>query len=412
MLDDIRGLELFYSDTCNFKCKYCYFEPKGDPKLAEYFTSEVFFDRLKTDFSKITDIGLWGGESTTNLPMFTKTLSRIREACPNLRRIMLSSNFSDITNVYPFLEEAFKGKHTDIQMQFSLDGDKEIFSMGRRGDMFERAVENFKTLAKQLYEMQIDKTNSYMLHNKATLTKEALRFLSIEENLNKHLAFFDALEKEVKPYEKQGGLIKISCFGTISFPYPDFNKDDGIKFATLLRMMHKRNKGDQALFSKAMHNLFSNKSIKEAVRSSRCSAGSSSVALSYDGSIHSCHQSFSLKREIIDTKRPYIAFTSEEILRFRYITGSLLHNYKFHLGTLAGVVKELSLLGYCEDITDDNLSMMIVLFIIQGGCYMDNVTTTGSYHLSKIITLVLLLCNGATEEIKKIWMTILKSKSR
>ena len=320
-----ESVNLYFSAICNLRCKYC-FQPKieninkdTNKKIIDWISSGRLEDDILDVFGKnITNISLWGGEPSINIPYLTERISNFYEKFPKLKSISFSTNISRknlcnniITLINRVSEENIKSNRcVSVDVQFSIDGPPEINDFNRVGSKADTIINNITYFCNKVKDIN---PRYYYLNIKSTISKESLRWLMTDNNLEYYYSFF------ISQYEKWESIIgnKAPRGGTfICFVYPgNFTKEDGILFYQLCKKQNSEEfkekfKDSNVSFDNQVSSRIKNsmsviragyyRSYKgEMLSSCSCCAGKSSLGLTESGNIHICHATYMFDENII-----------------------------------------------------------------------------------------------------------------
>jgi len=267
--DSYLNFEILTTETCNFKCKYC-FEGKTEEhsfKVDSYFEDIVSLideilvdDSLRYKFSKI-QIDFWGGEPTINLDFMIKIMEYYRD---NERVIYhLYSNGFNYNKFMKYLEENKDWLIQKFNIQISYDG-KAIH------DRFRIAKSNELTSDVVMANAKIVNDMGYTFSLKSTLPLDGFQYLYEVWNEFKEL--------NISGY-------KFQYAPTIDNHSLELDKEKYFKIfeEQILLILSAELK----FYEKYEYNIFT--WLSSFVRGRGCTAGSNMLIVDNSGDIFQCH---------------------------------------------------------------------------------------------------------------------------
>jgi len=391
-------------------------------RLREDILSLAFFDRVVARFDKqeIEYLGLWGGEPTLNLDVFSTILtdSFISDYFPNLKNIHFSTNLSksiSLSNIYLFLEAVKKlEKPLTISIQTSIDGPAFLHDIHRRGSEVSTVLSNLENLQGQVQTLYPFVT----LTVKPTYSGDEYVLLSSNsEYLEAVFAFSDYLRNRGHRY------------GVTSAIPGRYTVKDGKAYGVFTQKVLDRGYSNfseiydlvQKLFQRVRDTKYHSRRPDLLTAFSFCSAGNSSLAIDNTGAAHLCQGTFlsMLGEEMrIDSPKDKLekvglsfdktalrtaispANTSaleEQMYSYviRAVTRTALTtmNYTKSFLKILAISNQLSPI-YKED--EDMLNLLAPIVIFGKYCINSNLLTTGAFELHTG-SLAKLYGNGALE---------------
>jgi len=124
----MKGIYFILTENCNLRCKYCFQGIKSDLRQERKTTKKVIDELVRyCKENHIKNVELFGGEPLLYKDLFTYSVTRLKETCPNIH-IGIFTNGTLIDNkTLDFIK-----KH-DISIILSLDGDRETHESMRGG---------------------------------------------------------------------------------------------------------------------------------------------------------------------------------------------------------------------------------------------------------------------------------------
>lgn len=445
-----ESVNLYFSAICNLRCKYC-FQPKvaginkdTNKKVIEWISSGRLEDDILDLFGKdITNISLWGGEPSINLPYLTERIPEYFKKFPKLRNINFSSNVSRknlCNNIIDLIkkvsEENIKSNRCmSIDVQFSIDGPPEINDFNRVGSKAEKIIDNITYICKKIKDID---PRYYNLSIKATTSKESLKWMMTNNNLEYYYDFFNEHQKHWESIIGDKAPYGGTC---IYFVYPgNFTKEDGILFYELCK---KQNSKEFKEKYKDCNVIFENQislRIKKCLSTIRagyyrpykgemlsicsCCAGKSSLGLTESGNIHICQATYMFDDNVIkyiEDNNIVSDFESTQGFSFRNFKNviqnnivvskndkvrlyRLLNNMKVFCSDIATkiqyfevMIPQLAMAGQIDKkYLDSKYRDLAIAYLLFGGheCPADNIWEFGSPYIRSLAQTRLVL-NGA-----------------
>lgn len=144
---DFENLEVYLANTCNLRCKHCYFFGEGRHKIKKFIDFDVLVNTI-VDAEKmgLYKIKLCGGEPLTYY--------RMKELCHFLNSRSISTTIiSNGLLLHKFLDELDNSK---VSFVISLDGFASSHDYLRGKRTFERTRSNIEKAVKAGFDVQIN----------------------------------------------------------------------------------------------------------------------------------------------------------------------------------------------------------------------------------------------------------------
>ena len=152
-----QSLYLIVSTACNLDCDYCFYRSSASSSLKSRQNMEFeVAKKALLDFKKIVEnnikdkdywqqITFYGGEPLLNKKMLYQTLPFTRNLFPNSTNLVINTNATLLEN-----NDIKIFKDNDVEVQVSLDGDKEKHNLHRKNHFgegtYEVVIRNIKKL--------------------------------------------------------------------------------------------------------------------------------------------------------------------------------------------------------------------------------------------------------------------------
>ncbi len=201
---DILALTIAPTLKCNFKCVYCFEDPKKDTIDAALEEKLIKFVEQKLDGKKAFQLSWFGGEPLIELNTIERLVRAFEKLCKEKKVSMQPGSI--ITNGYLLSKEvAEKLKNVHIgHAQITLDGIPEIHDKRRMlkngAGTFAKIIANIKSASRFMgisVRINVDKSNMERL--------DEFYQLWAEEKLSEHASFY------LSPvFESEGGCADIA----------------------------------------------------------------------------------------------------------------------------------------------------------------------------------------------------------
>lgn len=426
-MNRLEACEIETTGMCPLDCAYCYI-PKTThmgqmhKEIVKRLESGEFMDIIEKVYGKnLTSLGFWGTEPTLTLPLLTKQLPELVRRFPKFRTINYST--ANMLNPAPHIElaKALEQYPIALRIQTSIDGPEWITDKNRKGGAVKVIIENLEKMIEGFNNVN----TKVELRWKATHGLDNIRnFVENPEKMDQYDKFFRDLNtrliKQIK--NKKLSLATGSYVPTLVVP-GKYTSEDGKWFCKYQKMLLDR--GYETTYTHRLLRLFHLEKELQKRSMMSCSGGDSNLGLGIHA--HICHRTFYFDNEkyvdsILEQKdidnwdvslfkkgtidhinRNFIVdpYDDHEWTRFLYVMRGYHSFWKFQLGYVEAMLKELALAGQADPIylEDDRLCALFGLFMNAAlSCPMENLLNTGSIHL-QVVSLIRLFSNGAFQII-------------
>ncbi|MDD5455165.1 MAG: 4Fe-4S cluster-binding domain-containing protein, partial [Candidatus Ratteibacteria bacterium] len=408
---------LMSAGSCNMNCRYC-FIPKNKEmdnihkQVIQSIKDGTYIELLKEN-KDLECLSLWGTEPTLTLKYFIENVDELFKELPKLNLIKIPSNLLINHMDFVELQKRINGR-AKLDIQISLDGGKDITDKNRKEGSTETIIEHYKELIDNLDNKDIK------IYFKPTISIDNMEHdLDTLEKLTDWYRLFDDLAEYGKRFNVPGA--------TPTFVVPgEYTSEDGKKaceFFKRITALNKMNK-EFKLFKhcKQLNNYVTRfmklvKFNRELYKSKMytCSGGDTQYGLDFNGNLHMCHHTFYWDNETyyndLDNDRKWILKRNDVIskddlfnrTRTEYLNRTYHDYMTFRINYIMTMVKELALAGQAdkEYLKNDGLGYILGLFLNTCmGCPIENMSHTGSQHLTPV-SVIRLLGNGCMQEIIK-----------
>lgn len=444
MEQDRNVLILYTTAVCNLNCVYCYIDKNPalveiDRILDESFQGDYYFNFAKKMFpnpEQLGEVEFWGGEPTLRLDRAYHTVDKLISYYPNLKRFMMSTNFTGTNWFDQFyglmsILAKYPDRKFNFSLQLSIDGPTNINDKQRGEGVTELFTDHFLDLINNVDE-RLPKNVTLNMFFKPTLTAELFPMLQTKESIIKYYQFFEnfyaAYHYRVKDKDRINMQYAVPNTAT---PSPH-TKEDGILFANICRLCNEI-EIDQRL--KETRSLQFYREITPFKRPSmtncpnvaynacggHCGSGHNVLGLLPYERISACHNGFT--DLISDYKTKCQNSDHEHAIDFKLFLNDshiMIHDlesfkkyekivYEFYngkstaqLSNIAGIIRALALAGQVDEKYKNAKEALKGAIFIRNHtsyCVRDNIGTTGSIICGSLGFCRLLL-NGAREYIQ------------
>lgn len=257
----IKQIDLVAAAGCDLHCEYCVLQRTVNNYSHELLkkTKQALKDgtylknviqglfRLETSPKDITQLNIWGQESTIILKEFSEGLEGWLQSFPSLNKIFFSTNglgyFDDIYNFIITLDSLLTHP-IDLEIQFSYDGD--FGTQNSRGGNGSIIKNNIITLIEKLNNINLNYVK-FSFHFHGVLSRQIIYNIIEYEDIKKYLLeinnFLQDIDKKI--------LNKNIYYNSISLQYENAIKgstQDGIAFSNFVKKMDSILFADKELF--------------------------------------------------------------------------------------------------------------------------------------------------------------------
>ena len=177
--DSILDITILPTDSCNFRCVYCY-EAASNQHLSEE-NEEAIIKFIKKNAHKYKQIRLawFGGEPLVRKDQVVRMTKAINDICRD-KGILFSARMT--TNAYELDLETFNElvKNRLLAYQICIDGNRESHNRQRphatNDDSYDKIIQNIKEIARKA------KSNTFLISLRTNITSETEDY--IEEYLH------------------------------------------------------------------------------------------------------------------------------------------------------------------------------------------------------------------------------------
>lgn len=403
-----EAVTLYFTQTCNLQCKYCYApHHKNESKIREKLLDKSVFDFIKeVNGIEYKSLDLWGGETTQNLFILTSLIDDtfISTYMPKVEDFGFSTNLAtqkSVDDIIALKEKILSLKENwpikqvftenRFQVQVSFDGPVFFNDATRIGSHIEKILEGIG----QLQQAGI------LVQPKGTLSPTSI------EQLAKNDIVYDAYDNFAKYLELQYDL---HFTPTHIYPYP-FTKEDGRNMTLFNTKEHA--KGRITNFDKTLESALARVKMSKKYDAVGCSAGKPyNLHIDVDKNIHWCHHSYGAKDNEKAPRPGYSEFSNAvqrnvvdmndklDLARFDYLTHALNDAFSFEINYTLSMIDLLAKSDLLSPIYKESSKMQKLLAITSitgGNCVMGDYETTKEYLIPNGSYLKL-LGNGALEE--------------
>ena len=177
--DSILDITILPTDSCNFKCVYCYESASNQHLSKENEKSIIKFLQRNAHKYKQIRLAWFGGEPLVRKEQVIRITKTINEICKN-NGILFSARMT--TNAYELDIDTFNElvKNRVLAYQICIDGNKESHNKQRphitNNDSYERIIHNIKEISKNA------KSNTFLISLRTNIAYETEDY--IEEYLH------------------------------------------------------------------------------------------------------------------------------------------------------------------------------------------------------------------------------------
>lgn len=458
LFDKQEASTLYFSGTCQLKCKYC-FLPKIpshmkriNDMIIEWIDSGKMIEDMKyIHGDQLIHIALWGGEPVINFNHIIPIIGKLFDEFPKLETFSFSTNIAS-ENLVRLIKEFYltvkaeaekRNRNHIVKVQTSLDGPSEVNNCNRVGSFSSKIVENILEVFRFLVAEKVNVDN-FSIHGKATMTMDNIRkFYQSPVELSNYFKFFDDM------YSKINETCKVfpRTFHAISYAYPgQYTKEDGELFTKFLDLLYNKsflfakdlkfiNDFTEQTFAKIngmlkhINRVRNRDYIGEFQAGSSCSAGRGDFGLGYNSMAHICQGTFFFDEKVMSeindqnlitefeeyqgySFRNFDNFLKEKwiipikddlkIARFQHNLSTFHKSIKFRYWYNYSILKELAMSGQIlEKYIKDNVDFKILNMILTSGefsCITNNIWESGSIFHGPV-SIMKLLGNGAADFI-------------
>ncbi len=425
MVRNYGAVEILTTGWCPLNCKYCYI-PKTDKMkdlhvdIVKNLSADDLVDLIRRSVPGSKEvIGLWGTEPTLTMLLFSKHISRIVEAFPELKRISFSTSLILDPRIIADFAKKLDDYGIGLDVQISLDGPPYIADVNRAPGVVEKVSKNSVRLVELLNEYGI--SSDVRIHWKPTLTMENISLLvSDPSKIHDYFKFFrDLTDRLISKNRRNNIRIENTSSPTLTVP-GKYTSEDGKLLAKFFHYLAEFGYPNTYVFRLLRLMTYYDEFFK--FRMFTCSGGDSNAG--FDGRyVHICHRTFYLNRDeyvqsilnmdsyrnwdvshlesgnLDEIRKYYIVDPQDglEMARFQHVLRGYHDFPTMKIATTYALIKEMAAAGQVADYYrwDDALAELLAVYLNTAmSCPMENILNTGSLHLVPI-SLVRLMGNGA-----------------
>ena len=419
-MEKFVSLEIPQYSSCNLDCVYCYI-PKNEilkkinKKWAALYRDNRYLELISESFKtqELECLSLWGGEPTLGFKDIRDT-DAILAKFPLINRVSTSSNMTYPQGVEYLMRNLNStmskfDKKIEFEVQVSIDGDEEQTDRNRGKGVYKKVLNSIE----RILEVAKETPNVILgFHPKSTSTdKDFEEYVKNPDSLRR---FFKTMDYIDKTYSKVAAQIPNVRFGFRSFPTlalpGSYTTEDGKYFHDYYLLAEKMiaeefpdwafNDTYFSRFAELMNSHFLLNRF-DANKNFHCSAGTHSLSIDPDGTIHGCHVSFwynyedyleknlnlddwCSKDRIIEYDsgkyweniKPSMSMLRDDYnqARMLYVLKSYAFNLDNHLNTTFGTIKMLAIANQIsEAYKEDSWAKLFSYFLVlKSGCWANN----------------------------------------
>lgn len=338
----IQNLTLFSSEGCNLKCSYCEVtKPQNEvivEEIKQAFKNGEFlnnikktFEALNADPKNIKNLDLWGQEPTLTLTEFADFFPSLYELCPNINKLVFSTNAVDFIDRIVYLINILSKtitKDLSLDIQFSHDG---TYSTEKYRQISSNTIiNNIKYFIKSVNTLELNTKLTVNSHVHGVLTRDLMKYLIEDEQrvldywlewkelskeiesmiLNPRLHFYGwtpAMETPANASKEEGQLLARFYLESVRI-LNKYNYNSDLCFSMPDQFLRTFRKGlfkrpgmgksiENTMFRMAKYKWDEKKCIKYLSQGLFCGPFSSAIKIRYDGTLMHCQNVVHLIKE-------------------------------------------------------------------------------------------------------------------
>lgn len=431
-----RGIDLFFSSSCNMRCKYCYIFHnekliEANKKIRKNIIDGTYISQCRKIFNSdiVDNLGLWGAEPTMNSDVSDILMDQFLGEFRQINEVMFSTNFlNGVDRVLAIVKSANKhaiklknNKLEKFALQISIDGPEYMTDLNRHKGATKKILEGLQETIDECEKL----TNIEKIYItfKPTINQDNIKDMVDNPHLIvEWYKFFEKIKDTIKTEHcKIVKFIPLARQTLVNIG--NFSSEDGKIFKKYLELTYAINTEEavlkyykQPLFIAHFRDIetilyrFDRSLIK--AHEITCGGGDYSMGVNCDGKICCCHRVYSLPYE--DNKLNQDIYKSlaasmnndNEIERIKYILGSY-HDYNaLRIANNKAMLLHCARCGLVDTkyIEDEDLLNYTAIFLSGIQCYLDSaISYTRSINVGSL-SYILLFGNGAFEILLKNWI--------
>lgn len=444
-----KSIALIGSSVCNLQCSYCFLHKTSayieeDKNIVAALESGLFLSNVSKSLDKldilkedISNLQIWGAETSIHLDLFAKLMPQIFNEYKELNSLFFSTNMShdNIDRYTHFIDKVIEccDRPFNISIQISMDGPDSILQR-TRGASFERIHQNLLALIDYYNNKYMGKVKLNFLY-KTTIPFDILEEIcQSRETMIEYVRFFDTAVKDILYHIRHKNITWNYTDDMDSIPASPvrpgmWTTEDGIKIAGWARLWDTID--FEALGIKygtlnLIYELFGSHDEFESIQhfQHNCGQGMGSLTFRWNGDLMPCTGTFMEDNEnyLKDIQQnnperyrmakntakwmvPVLKVSEEDLKR----TTKLKENFwryenSFQVSILMAAMYEMSNIGQVSQIYSKDFDILYrhalkILPLVS--CAQNNIEMHGDPFLPNL-NAVRLMCNGLLSYFEEI----------